>query len=257
MRNIIFMHTVHDDSVLGTLRFVSKSDEFQVYGALLPEGMTNQHMRDSPTYKPYLAFATRAATPKKARKFKKPASPSKKKTLVAVEEPAEKPTKKPTTRRQSTGVQILDSDDDNDDDDQQSDNERTKFDDDDKDVNLNKTEDEEEDEFIYTPNDYVPTDEEDVDDEEFDRINKEMYTDVNVELKYSEHESEGKVNEEMTDVGQVDAEHENVSQELSDVENEVKTLRNVDHSSAIRAAVKSKIPTVVKEHLETSLDDAL
>ncbi|GKE74618.1 hypothetical protein Tco_1536659 [Tanacetum coccineum] len=90
-------------------RFVSKSDEYQVYGALLPEGMTNQQMRDSPAYKTYLAFATGAATPKKARKFKKPASPSKKKALVVVEEPAEKPVKKPAARRQSASVQIRDT----------------------------------------------------------------------------------------------------------------------------------------------------
>ncbi|GKA00397.1 hypothetical protein Tco_0672947 [Tanacetum coccineum] len=109
MRNIIFMHTVRDDSVLGTLRFISKFDEYQVYGALLPEGMTNQQMRDSPAYMTYLAFATGAATPKKARKFKKPASPSKKKTRVAIEEPAKKPAKKPTTRKQSAGVQIRDT----------------------------------------------------------------------------------------------------------------------------------------------------
>ncbi|GJX86507.1 retrovirus-related pol polyprotein from transposon TNT 1-94 [Tanacetum coccineum] len=50
-----------------------------------------------------------AATPKKARKFKKPTSPSKKKTLVAVEEPANKSDKKPTARRQFAGVQIKDT----------------------------------------------------------------------------------------------------------------------------------------------------
>ncbi|GJZ08612.1 hypothetical protein Tco_0542895 [Tanacetum coccineum] len=71
MRSKCFMHTVRVDSVLGTLRFVSKSDEYKVYGVLLPKGMTNQQMRDSPAYKTYLAFATGAATPKKARKFKK------------------------------------------------------------------------------------------------------------------------------------------------------------------------------------------
>ncbi|GJW55386.1 hypothetical protein Tco_0099471 [Tanacetum coccineum] len=108
-RNRIFMHTVRDDSILGTMRFISKFDEYQVYGALLPEGMTNQQMRDSPAYKTYLAFATGAATPKKARRFKKPASPSKKKALVVVEEPAEKPVTKPIARRQSAGVQIRDT----------------------------------------------------------------------------------------------------------------------------------------------------
>nr|GEW60037.1 reverse transcriptase domain-containing protein [Tanacetum cinerariifolium] len=82
MRNRIFMHTVRDDSTLGTLRFVSKSDEYQVYGALPPEGMTNEKMQDYPAYKTYLAFATGAATLKKARKFKKVAFPSKIKLLL-------------------------------------------------------------------------------------------------------------------------------------------------------------------------------
>ncbi|GKB00262.1 hypothetical protein Tco_0828255 [Tanacetum coccineum] len=81
MRNRLFMHIVQDDSVLRSLRFVSKTKEYQVYGALIP----------------------------KARKFKKHASLSKKKTLVAVEEPAEKPAKKPAARRQSAGVQIRDT----------------------------------------------------------------------------------------------------------------------------------------------------
>ncbi|GKE75213.1 hypothetical protein Tco_1537254, partial [Tanacetum coccineum] len=42
---------------------------------------------------------------KKARKWKKPASPSKKQTLVITEEPA----KKSTARRQPSGVQIRDT----------------------------------------------------------------------------------------------------------------------------------------------------
>ncbi|GKF12121.1 hypothetical protein Tco_0050047, partial [Tanacetum coccineum] len=77
------------------------------------------------------------------------------------------------------------------------------------------------------------------------------------------------------------AEHENVSQEVAGDQdkddaqetvmaalatqktevplqkNEVKTLRNVDHSSAIRADVKSGVPIVVKEYIGTSRDDAL
>ncbi|GKD48105.1 hypothetical protein Tco_1277081, partial [Tanacetum coccineum] len=48
-----------------------------------------------------------------------------------------------------------------------------------------------------------------------------------------------------------------IHQRLSDLENEVKPLRNVGHSSAIRESIKSEVPTVVKEYLGTSLDDAL
>ncbi|GKG36515.1 hypothetical protein Tco_0444193, partial [Tanacetum coccineum] len=69
---------------------------------------------------------------------------------------------------------------------------------------LNKIDDEEgtqEDEFIHTPGDYVPTDDEtqDVDDEEYVHINKELYDDVNVEMKDAEPDDEGKGDKEMTD----------------------------------------------------------
>ncbi|GJV50533.1 hypothetical protein Tco_1440745 [Tanacetum coccineum] len=104
MRNRMFMHTARDDIILGTMRFVSKSEDFQVYGALLPSRMTNRQMQESNAYKTYLAYATGAASPKIKRKLKKPASPSKKRTIVTVEEeepePAKKvvPTKKPATK---------------------------------------------------------------------------------------------------------------------------------------------------------------
>ncbi|GKE29995.1 hypothetical protein Tco_1445379 [Tanacetum coccineum] len=72
-----------------------------------------------------------------------------------------------------------------------------------------------EDEFVNTPNDYVPTDDENVDDEEFERINEEIYSDVNVELKDSEHEGKEKDDEEMTDAGRMEIEHENINQEVA------------------------------------------
>ncbi|GJR24106.1 hypothetical protein Tco_0972633 [Tanacetum coccineum] len=37
MRNRMFMHTVQDDSILGILRFVSKDEDTQVYGALIDD----------------------------------------------------------------------------------------------------------------------------------------------------------------------------------------------------------------------------
>ncbi|GJZ42069.1 hypothetical protein Tco_0588955 [Tanacetum coccineum] len=48
-----------------------------------------------------------------------------------------------------------------------------------------------------------------------------------------------------------------IHQRLFDVENEVKTLRNVDHSLTIRAAVKFEVPIVVKEYLGTNVTDML
>ncbi|GKD94317.1 hypothetical protein Tco_1374154, partial [Tanacetum coccineum] len=69
MRNKINLHTVRDDTLLGTLKFVSKTQDYQQYGALIPKEMINQDIKDSKAYKTYLAFDTGQATPKKARKF--------------------------------------------------------------------------------------------------------------------------------------------------------------------------------------------
>nr|GEU31130.1 hypothetical protein [Tanacetum cinerariifolium] len=225
-------HKKQEKIILGTLKFVSKSDEYQVYGALLPKGMPNQQMQDSPAYNTYLAFVTGAATPKKARKFKKLASPSKKKALVDVEEPVEKHKKAPAKAERSNGIELLSDaallkqsqlkkaikrskretyihqvdSDDNDDDYQQSDVERIKSDDDDKIADINKTDDEEDD------------------------------NDVNVELKDSEFEDEGKENKEMTNIGYVEAEHEEVSHEVAG--DQVKD----DAQTTVLAALATEVP---------------
>ncbi|GKD08366.1 hypothetical protein Tco_1188051, partial [Tanacetum coccineum] len=60
----------------------------------------------------------------------------------------------------------------------------------DKDADLNKIDDEEKDEFVHTLDDYVPTNDENINDKEYDCINKEMYSDVNVELKDTELEED-------------------------------------------------------------------
>ncbi|GJU04670.1 hypothetical protein Tco_1121100 [Tanacetum coccineum] len=88
MRNMINLHTIRDDTLL-----------------------------DSKAYKIYLAFASGKATPKKARKFKKIASPSEKQTLFLQEEPAKKPKetpgvyvskkKAPATTDRSKGIDLL------------------------------------------------------------------------------------------------------------------------------------------------------
>ncbi|GKC79925.1 hypothetical protein Tco_1130699, partial [Tanacetum coccineum] len=114
IRNMINLHTIRDDSLLGTLKFVSKTEDYQKYGAQIPKEMINQDIKDSKAYKTYLDFAIGKATPKKARKFKKIASPSKKLSFVLEEEPAKKrkqakkPAKKSTTVP-TAGVVIRDT----------------------------------------------------------------------------------------------------------------------------------------------------
>nr|GEW23540.1 hypothetical protein [Tanacetum cinerariifolium] len=114
MRNMINLHTIHDGSLLGTLKSVSKTQDYQQYGALIPYDMINQNIKDSKAYKTYYDFDTGKATPKKARKYKKVASPSRKLSPVLEEEPTEKskrarkPAKKSTTIP-TTGVVIRDT----------------------------------------------------------------------------------------------------------------------------------------------------
>ncbi|GJV50049.1 hypothetical protein Tco_1440261 [Tanacetum coccineum] len=207
-----------DDNILGLMRFVSKSKDFQVYGALLPEVMTNQKMRNSHAYKTYLAYATGAATPKKARKFKKPASPSKKRTLVTVEEEEPEPAKKvvpgePKGKSIDTsegtglkpGIPDVSKTD-------SSKSEYESWGDSGDEANVQETNDDEEksdDEFIHTPPNYVRIDDEtndesnDVDKEEFDRIDKELYGDVNVSFTDAEQDDGDKEDADMTDVAHV------------------------------------------------------
>ncbi|GJW59040.1 hypothetical protein Tco_0105771 [Tanacetum coccineum] len=76
-RNRIGMHTSKDDYLINTLRFVSRKEASQIYGAVLPECLTSPEIKESKAYKTYLGYATGEVPPKVARKFKK-ASPSKK-----------------------------------------------------------------------------------------------------------------------------------------------------------------------------------
>ncbi|GJT17219.1 hypothetical protein Tco_1012350 [Tanacetum coccineum] len=208
MRNIMFMHTTEDDSILIPIRFVSKADDYQVYGALLPEVMTNQKMRGSPAYKTYLAFATSATSPKKARKYKKPASPSRKRTFVTVEEEEPEPAKKVAQvkkalkrSRQETTIHQEGGSGDGTGSKLGTDSENQESNDDD--------DDESDDEFVHTPPNNVPTDDEtndesnDVNEEEYDRIDKELYGDVNVRLTYAKQDDKGEEDADMTDVAHV------------------------------------------------------
>ncbi|GKB49189.1 hypothetical protein Tco_0899942 [Tanacetum coccineum] len=324
IRNRLFMHTVQDDSVLGFLRFVSKIEEYQVYKALIPAGMTNKKMLNSISYKTYLTYATGASTPKKARKFKKPASLSKKNDLaddeglrisqrcrstlyvllrglskgagLELEVPDEQKGKS-TDTSEGTGlipwvpnVSKADSFEseyeswgDSDDDDQQGDDERTEFDND-KDADLNQTDEEEEDEFVHTPDNYVPTDDKNIDNEEYDRINKEMYSDVNVELKDTELEGDQVKDVDHATVTAAPAtqkteaplQSSSISSDyatkflnfdnIPSAETEIISMMDIkvqheDPSSQTSplptVPVTSEVPTIIKDCLGTSLDDTL
>ncbi|GJR12955.1 hypothetical protein Tco_0795607 [Tanacetum coccineum] len=112
-RNKIGMHTSKDDYLINTLRFVSRKEASQIYGAVLPECLTSPEMKESKAYKTYLGYATGAVPPKIARKFKK-ASPTKKDSdLVPVdEEPVTKGKRikrsvKKSSTKPATGIELL------------------------------------------------------------------------------------------------------------------------------------------------------
>ncbi|GKD19810.1 hypothetical protein Tco_1208968 [Tanacetum coccineum] len=113
-RNKIGMHTSRDDYLINTLRFVSANEESQIYKARLPESMTSPEMRETKAYKTYLGYATGVTPPKKARKFKKPASPKLTTVLASPKEPTKKskrvkrPSKK-FTNTPTAGVVIKDT----------------------------------------------------------------------------------------------------------------------------------------------------
>ncbi|GKC73461.1 hypothetical protein Tco_1119344, partial [Tanacetum coccineum] len=88
MRNRTFMHTARDDSLLGTMRFVSRHEDTQIYGVILPKAMTNQAILDSVAYKTYYAIASgkkltkaKKYVPSKKKPYSKPKL-TKKKELV-------------------------------------------------------------------------------------------------------------------------------------------------------------------------------
>ncbi|GJV89349.1 hypothetical protein Tco_1533287 [Tanacetum coccineum] len=80
MRNKMFWHTTKDDSMFTIIRVISKHQDTQIYGAILPQHLTNQAMLESEAYKTYRAYATGEKTPKPKSTKKKADSESSPKT---------------------------------------------------------------------------------------------------------------------------------------------------------------------------------
>nr|GEW42854.1 hypothetical protein [Tanacetum cinerariifolium] len=63
-RNKINLHYVRDDSIFSTIKVVSRYQNTQQYGAMLPIELMNDEIRNTKAYKEYYAFATGEAAPK-------------------------------------------------------------------------------------------------------------------------------------------------------------------------------------------------
>ncbi|GJW89683.1 hypothetical protein Tco_0167236 [Tanacetum coccineum] len=252
LRNMINLHTARDDSLLGTLKYVSKIEEYQVYGALIPKEMLNEDILNSTAYHTYYAYASGAKELKKTRKFKKHASPKLKTIPVSPKEPTMKSAKKPEPVKKNkalakgngtdfesgvlnkqqrkisgidegTGTKLgvpdlpkYDSESEKgswgDSGEEEDDDEDDTEDESDNDVNDDDGE-EEESERVFTPPEFVATnDEEKIDDEE--NMDEEDDDDVMKELYKEVNVNLGSKDVDMTDADQGRADHHNVSQEL-------------------------------------------
>ncbi|GJZ22506.1 hypothetical protein Tco_0559545 [Tanacetum coccineum] len=117
-RNKIGMHTSKDDYLINSLRFVSAKEETPKKetrsGCTLPDSLTSPEMKEPKAYKTYIGFASGVTPPKKARKFKKPATPKLTTVPVSTEEPSRKskrvkrPVKKTTKApARGKGIKLL------------------------------------------------------------------------------------------------------------------------------------------------------
>ncbi|GJS50860.1 hypothetical protein Tco_0624222 [Tanacetum coccineum] len=69
--NQINWHYARDDPMFTTLNVISRNEDTQLYGAILPKELTNEDIRNSESYKEYYAIASGEVPPKtKARKKK-------------------------------------------------------------------------------------------------------------------------------------------------------------------------------------------
>ncbi|GJR06350.1 hypothetical protein Tco_0529334 [Tanacetum coccineum] len=154
---------------------------------------------------------------------------------------------KEKTTGTNEGTVSGDDDDSNDDDGnnvednndyEQANDERTESDD--------EEEEKQDDEFVRTPEHYVPTQDEtndksdDVTKEEYERINEELYGDVNVSLKDVEPTNKEEGDVEMTVAGQVNVNQEDAGNQVKDDAQATQKTKGLILSSSISSDYAAK-----------------
>nr|GEU98756.1 hypothetical protein [Tanacetum cinerariifolium] len=243
-RNKMFWHTARDDTMFTSMRCISRHEDTQVYGTIIPKELINQAMLESKAYKIYYAFASGEKTlkPKYVRKKADFDTSPKQKPIQATKGVPDEQYLKTTGADEGTGTipgvpdvpiyesesekescgdseeedkydenDSIDKSDGNDDDDGGG------SDDHDDDKQTEQEEKEYSDQRVYTPSDYELTDderihdeeninyEERMDEEEEDEVTNELYDDVNVNL--------GNEDTKMTNADQGASEQQNKADE--------------------------------------------
>nr|GEV73347.1 hypothetical protein [Tanacetum cinerariifolium] len=207
-RNKVNWYNVRDDQMFTMIKLISRHQNTQQFGAMLPAKLTNENIRNSATYKEYYAIASGAAPPKTkvsvrkmqsssdttmphptatgrrlltSAKGKQPAKSSKAKGLSVLSEVAstEAEQMKLATKRSLQQTHISQASGSDDDDDDQED--KDEQDDDDQDDNDDDQDlDNDDDDFVH-PNHGMNVGGDEGPDAEDD--NDELYGDLNINLE--------------------------------------------------------------------------
>ncbi|GJT94572.1 hypothetical protein Tco_1090090 [Tanacetum coccineum] len=70
-RNRVIWHCARDDLMFTTIKVVSRHEDTQLYGVILPDELTNEAIKDSKSYKEYYVIASGAEPPKTKESVKK------------------------------------------------------------------------------------------------------------------------------------------------------------------------------------------
>ncbi|GKC06755.1 hypothetical protein Tco_0998365 [Tanacetum coccineum] len=202
----MFWHTARDIyQCFTSMRCISRHEDTQVYGTILPKELINQAMLESNAYKTYYAFASGEKAPKpnrtnliwRTKRSKKDFTVSHKRSWVLDITTYESESEKESWGDSEDGDDNdddgnNDDDGDSDDDNDEGDDKMTEFDRDKipgpKKTNEEHNEEEEEeydDEFNIEEEEKID-DEETMDEEDDDEVTKELYDDVNVNLQVEE-----------------------------------------------------------------------
>ncbi|GJY75862.1 hypothetical protein Tco_0480978 [Tanacetum coccineum] len=105
-RNKVNWHFARDDYMFTTIKVVSRHEDTQLYGAILPDELTNEAIKDSESYKEYYAIASGAEPPKtKASVKKKQVGSDILKTSAKAAKTAKK--KQPAKTSKAKGLTVL------------------------------------------------------------------------------------------------------------------------------------------------------
>ncbi|GJW07774.1 hypothetical protein Tco_1570197 [Tanacetum coccineum] len=116
-RNSVNWHYARYDHMFTTIKVVSRHEDTQLYGAILPNELTNEDIRNSESYKEYYAIASGVEPPKTKESIKKkqvgsdktktpPTTKGKRlKTSAKTAKPAKK--KQPTKTSKAKGLTVL------------------------------------------------------------------------------------------------------------------------------------------------------